>query len=115
MKILVVYYSETGNTAKVAGAIGKGLTAQGRETDLMPLGDIAADGSAILVRTYVEAHWWHRRPGQSVAQALGGAPCRVPLRPEPQGESIAWATHGNGYYTVSEGSRPDLYYFERRP
>jgi flavodoxin I len=38
MKILVAYYSETGNTAKVAEAIGEGLSTEGHEVDLMGIG-----------------------------------------------------------------------------
>ena len=43
MKILVVYYSETGNTAKIADAIADGLLARGQEADRMPLGEITSD------------------------------------------------------------------------
>ena len=41
MKILVVYYSETGNTAKIAEAICEGLMAKGHEADLMEIADAA--------------------------------------------------------------------------
>jgi multimeric flavodoxin WrbA len=39
MKILVAFYSETGNTTKIAGAIRKGLSAMGREADLLEIPD----------------------------------------------------------------------------
>lgn len=44
MKILVAYYSETGNTAKVAEAIGESLAAGGHEADLVALADAAPPG-----------------------------------------------------------------------
>ncbi len=37
MKILVAFYSETGNTAKIAGAICEGLSTKGHEADLMEI------------------------------------------------------------------------------
>ena len=43
MKILVLYYSETGNTAKVAGAIHGAFSSRGHEADLKALGDVTAD------------------------------------------------------------------------
>jgi flavodoxin len=43
MKILVVYYSETGNTAQIADAIYEGLSTKGHKADLMHLGEITPD------------------------------------------------------------------------
>ncbi len=44
MKILVAYYSETGNTAKIAEAIVESLTLRGHEADLVALADTALQG-----------------------------------------------------------------------
>jgi hypothetical protein len=76
-------------------------------------GDIAADGSAVLIRTYIDAYYWPRAAGQSIAEALGHAPCGVPLHGEPQGEAIAFSADGRSYFTVSEGRHPRLYSFVR--
>jgi flavodoxin len=43
MKILVVYYSETGNTAKIAGEIHKVALSQGHTGCLKAIGDVTAD------------------------------------------------------------------------
>ncbi len=43
MKVLVVYYSETGNTAKVAEAICEAVSARGHEVHLKATGDVTAD------------------------------------------------------------------------
>jgi flavodoxin len=43
MKVLIVYYSETGNTAQVAQAIGEELASQGHEVCLREVGAITAD------------------------------------------------------------------------
>ena len=80
---------------------------------LVTSADISRDGSMILLRTYVHAYLWQRHPEESIDTALSRPPCPVPLHAEPQGESIAFAPDGKGYYTVSEGNRPVIYFFER--
>ena len=79
---------------------------------LLTGGDIAADGSAIILRTYSDAYLWLRRD-ESIAQALSREPCRIPLSVEPHGEAIAFTAEGDGYITVSEGSRPPLSFYRR--
>jgi hypothetical protein len=74
-------------------------------------GDIAADASAVAVRTYSTVWVWERREGQSIAQALAGTPCEAPSQLEPQGEAIALLPDGSGYVTASEGVNPPLYRF----
>jgi hypothetical protein len=82
---------------------------------LVTAGDIAADGSGVLIRTYMDAHYWPRGSGESIAQALAHAPCAVPLHRELQGEAIAFSSDGRSYFTVSEGRHPTLYSFVRNP
>lgn len=74
-------------------------------------GDIAADGSAILLKTYTQAFWFPRDNAESVADALTKPPCAVPLATEPQGEAIGLSPDGSGYYTVSEGEHQPVYFF----
>lgn len=80
-------------------------------------GDISPRGDEILLRTYFTAFVWRRGPLQSVAGALNGARCPVPLAVETQGEAIAYRRDGNGYLTTSEwrdaGPRP-LYEYRSR-
>jgi hypothetical protein len=90
----------------VGGSISPALTTAG---------DIAADGSAILVRTPRDAFLWPRQRGETVARALERQPCRVALRAEPHGEAIAFAPGGEGFFTVSEGVHSPIYFFERLP
>lgn len=65
-------------------------------------GDIAPDGSAIIVKNYTYAWLWKRADGESVGQAMKREPQRIPYMPEPQGESVAFLADGSGYVTVSE-------------
>lgn len=76
-------------------------------------GDIAADGSAIVLRTETTAYIWDRLPGSSVDEALKGPPCVVPISShESNGEAIAFAPTGTSYYTLGEGTSPPLFYSE---
>ena len=43
MRILIAYFSQTGNTAQVARAIKEAISAQGHDVDLEEVGAVAAD------------------------------------------------------------------------
>ena len=53
LKILVACYSETGNTAKVAGAIQDEVASLGHEAHLKALGDLTADALAGYDLVYI--------------------------------------------------------------
>ena len=69
--------------------------------------DISADGGIIAFRGYQTVWMWNRAPGQTVADALTSDPCIAPSPEERQGESIAFNVDLD-YFTVSEGSMPDI-------
>jgi len=77
-------------------------------------GDISPDGRLILIRTMVSALLFIRTPGQSIAEAFKNKPITLSIRQEPQGEAIAFDPLGKGFYTVSEGKHPPIYYYGRR-
>lgn len=74
-------------------------------------GDVSPLGDFVIVRTYIEARLWLRPPGTGLAQAFTGAPCVVPLNIELQGETLAIAGDGDGYYTLSENVSQPLWWF----
>ena len=81
-------------------------------------GDISPTGKEIVIRTEDFAQLFARGETQSVAGALAGTPIDVPVvgRPaEPNGESITFESTGYGFFTISEGEEPPLYYFPRVP
>jgi hypothetical protein len=78
-------------------------------------GDISPDGDEIVIRGYLNATLWCRPPGTAVWDAFATSGTAVPLASEPQGEAIAFDAAGWGYYTVSEGTYPPLYYYDRVP
>jgi hypothetical protein len=78
-------------------------------------GDVDAHGDRILIRTYTRAFLWSRGDDETIAHALGVAPCPVATigfgLPVDQYESIAFSRDARSYFTVSEGARPALYRF----
>jgi hypothetical protein len=72
-------------------------------------GDVAPDGSIVLLRTYQSVLAFARADGQSVADALQGTSCEAPEADEPQGEAVAFTSAGDAYVTVSEGSNQPIH------
>lgn len=85
--------------------------------DVASGGDISPNGDEIVIRQENFARLWTRAPGQTVDQALAGAPVAVPVvgtPTEPNGEAIGFDALGSGYYTLSDSaSTQPLYRFDR--
>lgn len=79
-----------------------GLEGRGRQKWLTS-GEISADGSQIVLRTYNTVYMWDRERGQTVENALRGQPREIAAPPEPDGEAICFAAGNTGLYSVSEG------------
>jgi hypothetical protein len=75
-------------------------------------GDVAFDGSRVILRTISSAFIWERNADESVAAAMKRAACSVPVAIEPQGEAIAFDAKGD-YLTVSEGLGATIYRYSR--
>jgi hypothetical protein len=83
-------------------------------------GDVSPDGTRVAVRSMFWASMWNRDPAKPLWQAFRGKALALPLAAESQGEAIGFDLQGLGYYTISEGKNPVIYYFEpdsarRRP
>ncbi len=78
-------------------------------------GDVSADGSRILLRSYTDARLFSRAPNQTLFEALSAAGSAVPLANEPQGEAIAWSAANDSYFTTSEGQNPPIYRYDPIP
>lgn len=76
--------------------------------------DISPAGDELLVRSYRSIAAWSRAPGEGWAEALSRPGRALPHAGEPQGEAIAFASDGRGYFTVSEGARSPIWFFARR-
>ncbi|HTN06963.1 hypothetical protein [Agriterribacter sp.] len=74
-------------------------------------GDISANGSQVLVKSYLKVYYWKRRAKEPVWQLLMTPPREMPYKAEQQGEAIGFTMEGKGYYTISEGMHPEVYYY----
>ena len=74
-------------------------------------GNISKDGSQVLVKSYLKVYYWKRKDKEPLWQLLMTPPREMPYKVEQQGEAIDFATDGNGYYTISEGIYPEVYYY----
>ncbi len=76
-------------------------------------GDISPDGKEILIKRKNVIYYWVRKKNETIADVLNKVPITVPYFKEPQGEAVCWASDLSGYYTISEGAHPHLYFYPR--
>ena len=76
-------------------------------------GDVSPDGSEVIIRGVFNASLWTRPAGEPLWHAFSGKQVFLPLANELQGEAICFDSNGLGYFTISEGLHPTLYYFPR--
>jgi hypothetical protein len=104
-----VYRHTTGTALVKVATLDLGLG------QLVTAGDIAVDGSAIVLRTYGAVFAWARRPGDGVADAFGRAPCQAPAPRQQQGEAIGLDPDGRGYVLLSEGTNQPVWHVAASP
>jgi hypothetical protein len=75
-------------------------------------GDISADGSQILLKSYQKVYYWKRQKDEPVWKALQRKPTELPYNAEKQGEAIGFTPDGKSYYTTSEGKNAPLYIYQ---
>ncbi|MCA9255246.1 MAG: hypothetical protein KDA33_06390 [Phycisphaerales bacterium] len=78
-------------------------------------GDMAADGSAIIIRGYFRMDYWERPAGATVGDILSQASCPAIWAIEPQGEAVCFINELRDYATISEGANPIVHLFYRQP
>lgn len=81
-------------------------------------GDIAPDGTAILLKNYDFIYYYSRDETESIVDAMRNTPLKLDYTREPQGEAICFAQDGKAFYTLSERSsknkHPVLYKFLKK-
>ena len=68
------------------------------------------------MKNYNKVYYWNSA-AKSITDVLKESPLEIPYETEPQGESIAWATDGSGFYTLSEENKKEksyLYFYKRK-
>jgi len=80
-------------------------------------GSLSPDGKELLLKNYRRVFYWNNTNSKPLAELLKEEPKIIPYREESQGEAIAWARDGSGFYTVSEkipGKRSFLFFYKKR-
>lgn len=70
---------------------------------LVTAGDVSADGTRVLLRSYADIRGWQRDPARPLWQAFAEPGCAMASPDENQGEAIAFTADGDGYATIGEG------------
>jgi len=89
------------------------MSFNGNELRSIGAGDISWDGRLIAMRRNGRAWVWNRSASQTVGDALAAVGTQAPVATESNGEGIGFHPTGLGYFTISEGSEPPIYYFRR--
>lgn len=80
-------------------------------------GDCFSKNGDILMKNYNNIYYWRNAEKKGVISLLKDAPLEIPYEKEPQGEAIAWATDGSGFYTLSEKKKKEpsyLYFYSKK-
>lgn len=80
-------------------------------------GSFSTTGTEVLLKDYDNIYYWNNEAGLPLAKLLLQKPTILLYEREKQGESIAWARDGSGYYTLSEkvdGKTGRLLFYKRR-
>ena len=76
----------------------------------------SADGQVVMIRLYVGAFLWPRRPryenNDSIVDILREKECLASVGMQKQGESIALSPSGTAYFTHSEFVNESIYRYD---
>ncbi|XP_046563328.1 uncharacterized protein LOC124272220 [Haliotis rubra] len=75
--------------------------------------DISPKGQDLLVKTVNHIFHWHM-PDGDVWKAVQHPGEEVAYHPDNHGETVAWNTEGDGYFTFGQGHDAMLYLFRHR-
>ena len=79
-------------------------------------GTISPDNQEILIKNLDNVFYWKRHKDETFEAALKRPATVLPYKKEPQGEAIAFAADGSGYFTISEVKKkvmPHVYFYKR--
>ena len=60
-KVIVAYWSQTGNTAAMAAAIGEGITEAGKEAVVTDISSVSMDDLQAASASHLDARQWELR------------------------------------------------------
>ena len=97
-------------------------TSTAKKVHTLPFGEIVAadyqNGTGdILMKNYETIYHWENTQGLDFISLLKTEPKEVSYEKEPQGEGIAWAADGSGFFTLSEQKKKKptwLYFYPKK-
>lgn len=78
---------------------------------------VSKNGEEILIKNYRRVWYWKNPERKPLGELLKVRGIMIPYDMEPQGEAIAWAHDGSGFYTLSElkkDKKSFLYFYKRK-
>lgn len=72
-RILIAYYSRTGNTQKMADGVGEGVTQAGVECDIMPVADVDIDALTGYDGIILGSPTYYGHPAAELKQLVDGS------------------------------------------
>ncbi|MGB3850631.1 MAG: PE-PGRS family protein [Tunicatimonas sp.] len=112
-----VYTLQTGEHQQTAQLIATHSYRGDNLLDRLVAGDMSADGTEVLLKTYEYVFYWRRTDATVPIPDLLATPAdTLPYFVEPQGEAVGFAADGSGYYTLSEenlGADVHLFFYPR--
>lgn len=74
-------------------------------------GDISQNGEHIVIKDKSHIYYWRRKGNEAIEVTMARPAMELPYVEEKQGEAVTIAVDNKGYLTISEGKKPDLYYY----
>ncbi|MGD9212110.1 MAG: hypothetical protein PVI90_15115 [Desulfobacteraceae bacterium] len=89
-------------------------TLDGQQFEWLNSADFSPNGNELIIRNYYSASYWERSTGREWEVVLTEEPANVKLQKEPAGESIGFALDASGFYTVSEGEKVPIWFYQKK-
>lgn len=74
-------------------------------------GDISQNGEHIVIKDKAHIYYWRRKGNEAVEVAMARPATLLPYVEEKQGEGVTISVDNKGYLTISEGKKPDLFFY----
>ncbi|WP_343671976.1 hypothetical protein [Chitinophaga sp.] len=74
-------------------------------------GDISQNGEHIVIKDKSHIYYWRRKGKEPIEETMARPATLLPYVPEKQGEGLTISVDNKGYLTISEGKKPDLFYY----
>lgn len=74
-------------------------------------GDISQNGEHIVIKDESHIYYWRRKGNEAIEMTMARPATLLPYVREKQGEAVTISVDNKGYVTISEGKKPDLFFY----